>query len=255
MRAARRLWGRYKPEGGFIQAWGDLKDPASYRLIIDCLMNLPLLFWAGEELGDHSGYINAARRHLESTLATIVRPDASTYHTYFFDPATGAPSHGITRQGFSDSSCWARGQAWGVYGIPLSRRHVQIDAMSEVHDRITDYFLARLPEDGVCYWDLIFTSGEQERDSSAAAIFVCGLLEALPGVEDPERRGRYERAIQSIMQALMTRYAANDREDGLLSHAVYSKPHNAGIDECCIWGDYFYLEALRRLKGHWEPYW
>ncbi len=252
--AAKRLLGRYRPEGGFIQAWGDLNDPTSYRLIIDCLMNLPLLYWAGQQLADPS-YTEAARSHLQNTLSTIIRPDASTYHTYFFNPATGAPSHGITRQGFSDASCWARGQAWGVYGIPLSRRHVRVDDKSGVHDRITDYFLARLPEDGVCYWDLVFTSGTEERDSSAAAIFVCGLLESLPGIVDPVRRLRYEQAIQAIMRALMTRYATSDKEEGLLSHAVYSKPHDVGVDECCLWGDYFYLEALRRLKGQWAPYW
>ncbi len=252
--AARRLLGRYKVKGDFIQAWGDLNDPSSHRLIIDCLLNLPLLYWAAQETGE-SSFKETAVRHLRTTLAHVIRPDASTYHTFFFDPESGSPSHGVTKQGFSDESCWARGQAWGVCGIPLSRRYLDDDSILEAHARITDTFLARLPQDKVCYWDLIFTEGSEERDSSASAIAVCGLLEALPYLKDPARRERYESAAHAIVRSLASHYATGNTEDGLLSHAVYSKPHKAGVDECAIWGDYFYLETLLRLSKPWNPYW
>jgi unsaturated chondroitin disaccharide hydrolase len=252
--AAARLHDRYQPTGEFIQAWGDLGAPAEYRLIIDCLMNLPLLHWATRETGDPR-YATAATRHLRTTLACIIRPDDSTYHTYYFDPATGAPLRGVTHQGHSDSSCWSRGQAWGVYGLALARRHVDDPAILPAHHRVTDYFLNRLPPDHVCYWDLDFTSGPEPRDSSAAAIAACGLLEILAHLPPGPRRDRYETAAHDILRNLIENYAATPAQDGLLLHAVYSKPHNHGIDECCNWGDYFYLEALTRLLKNWDPYW
>jgi unsaturated chondroitin disaccharide hydrolase len=32
-------------------------------------------------------------------------------------------------------------------------------------------------------------------------------------------------------------------------------PNRVGVDESCIWGDYFYFEALVRLSRVWRPYW
>lgn len=252
--AAGLLADRFQPKGGFIQAWGPVNDAASYRLIIDCLLNIPLLFWATETSGDPR-FRRLATTHLNTTLDHIVRPDDSTYHTFFFDPVTGLPSRGETRQGFSDGSCWARGQAWGIYGIALAMRHVRDGTLAGYFMRVTDYFLRHLPPDKVCYWDLAFQSGPEERDSSAAAIAVCGLLEALPFLPAGNQRDRYERAAHDILRGLIVHCTAGDHEDGLLAHGVYSKPHRAGVDECCIWGDYFFLEALLRLRMQWTPYW
>jgi unsaturated chondroitin disaccharide hydrolase len=110
----------------------------------------------------------------------------------------------------------------------------------------------------VCYWDLIFTQGPEERDSSAAAIAACGLLELsrhLP-LSAPQKR-LYENAALQIVSSLAQNYttAAYPESNGILLHAVYSKPDNTGVDECCIWGDYFYFEALMRLRQDWRLYW
>ncbi len=254
LRAADLMLQRFHPKGRFIQAWGATDDRTAHRLIIDSLMNLPLLFWATDVTG-RGDYRAAAEAHLRTTLAHVIRPDASTFHTYFFDPDTGAPAHGVTHQGFSDSSCWSRGQAWAIYGIPLSARYVVDSSLMASFEQVADYFLRRLPADRVCYWDLVFTSGPQERDSSAAAIAVCGLLEALRHLAPGHLRSRCETAAHEILGSLIENYAADATADGLILHAVYSKPHRAGVDECCIWGDYFYLEALLRLKRDWSPYW
>ncbi|SFU56362.1 glycoside hydrolase family 88 protein [Pseudoduganella namucuonensis] len=258
MGAARLLLERYQPRAGIIQAWGDLSDPAqSGRMIIDCNLNLPLLYWASEHSGE-AAFRDAADTHIEAAARHIVRPDGSTFHTFFFDPASGRPLQGKTHQGHADDSCWARGQAWGISGFPLVYRHngdTRLIALSKV---LANYYLNRLPEDGVCHWDLVFTSGAEERDSSAAAIAACGLLElakSLP-LADP-LRAEYERAALGTVLELSEGYANHDTQPGggLLKHAVYHKPHGIGVDESCIWGDYFYLEALVRLTRTWEPYW
>ena len=258
LKAADRLLRRYLPMAGIIQAWGNLSDPEeSGRMIIDCNLNLPLLYWASEETGNPA-YRNAADSHIQQAAKYIVRDDSSTYHTFYMDPRTGAPRYGTTHQGYSDTSCWARGQAWGMYGFPLVYRYNRDAALIELSTKLSDYFLARLPADGVCCWDLIFTDNATERDTSAAAIAICGLLEIarqLP-LLDP-RRSRYEREAETMMVSLIESYALteDDPTEGLVAGAVYHMPKGIGVNERCLWGDYFYLEALMRLSRTWEPYW
>jgi len=256
--AADLLYARYLPRAGIIQAWGDLNDPSQAgRMIIDCNLNLPLLYWASEATGN-AKYSEAANSHIAQAERYLVRPDASTYHTFFMDPQTGAPKEGRTHQGFSDSSCWARGQAWGIAGFTAVYRHKPHPSLIATAARLASYFLNRLPDDFVCNWDLSFTGPPEPRDSSAAAIAACGLLELVKHLPltDPDRAA-YEGAAIAIVKSLTDFYAnpPDASGDGLLKHAVYHMPNRIGVDESCIWGDYFYLEALMRLTRVWETYW
>lgn len=70
------------------------------------------------------------------------------------DTVTGEPRFSNTHQGYADSSCWSRGQAWGIYGFLLSYRYTGDDSQVELSRRLAHYFLNRLPEDDVCHWDL-----------------------------------------------------------------------------------------------------
>ena len=256
--AADKLMERFQEKGGFIQAWGELGARDNYRLIIDCLLNIPLLHWAFLETGNPV-YRNAAVRHYEAACHNVIRDDASAYHTFYFDPGTGEPLKGVTRQGYSDDSAWARGQAWGIYGIPLNYRYVKDDSAFNLFKGMTNYFLNRLPEDQVCYWDLIFTDGSnQSRDSSAAAIGVCGIhemLKYLPEVESD--KNTYRHAMHCILRSLMERYTAPEIKPGnpVLLHGVYSWHSGKGVDEGNIWGDYYYMEALMRFYKDWNLYW
>lgn len=256
--AARLLLDRFDPVANVIQAWGDMRDPAQRgRMIIDCNLNLPLLYWATEQTGERQ-FAEAADRHLAQAGKLLVRPDASTFHTFYVDTRSGKPLHGSTHQGFSDSSCWARGQAWGIYGFALGWRHTGDADLAALAAKLANYFLNRLPADGICCWDLVFTDDhETPRDSSAAAIAACGLLElanALP-LSDLARN-TYASWAWHIVRTLGDSYLAPiEGSNAVLLHAVYHMPNKAGIDEACIWGDYFYLEALMRLRRVWSPYW
>ena len=174
--AADQLLTRYHPVGEFLQAWGPMDGADNYRLIIDCLLNLPLLYWASEETGDEK-YRTIAEKHIHTAVANVIREDYSTWHTFFFDPETGAPDHGATCQGYRDGSAWARGQAWGIYGMALAYRYTGRTEYIEIFKKVTEYFLEHLPKDLVPFWDLEFTDGDdQPRDSSSASIAVCGML-------------------------------------------------------------------------------
>ena len=258
LRAAELLYRRFNATAGVIQAWGDLNDPARQgRMIIDCNMTLPLLYWASEQTGDPR-YAQAATAHAGQAANYIVREDASTYHTWYMDVQTGEPRFGNTHQGYSDTSCWSRGQAWGIYGFLLSYQHTGDKQMVELSRSLAHYFLNRLPEDDVCHWDLALLGTDAVRDSSAAAIAACGLLElvkALPTLD--ANRAYYEEMALRIALSLTDNYLAHDDDptEGLLQHSVYHMGSGKGVDQCCSWGDYFYLELLARLRQIWHPYW
>jgi unsaturated chondroitin disaccharide hydrolase len=257
--AADHLMSRFLEPAGIIQAWGDLDDPRQRgRTIIDSLMNTPLLFWATQTTGD-ARYADAARRHATQLSVNIFRPDDTTFHTFFWDPETGQPLRGETEQGHAHDSCWSRGQAWGIYGFALNHRYTGDSAYLDAAHRCARYFLAHLPDDGVPYWDMAFTDGSgQERDSSAAAIAVCGLTELASVCPDADRAAEYRTAAARILSSLADGYSTAGHPDSnaLILHGVYDKPKNIGVDEGTLWGDYFYLEALTRAaRPGWAAPW
>jgi unsaturated chondroitin disaccharide hydrolase len=259
LRAADHLLARVLEPAGIIQAWGDLNDPRQRgRTIIDSLMNTPLLFWASQTSGDPR-YADAALRHATQLRDNILRPDDTTFHTFYWDPQTGEPLRGETEQGNSDESCWARGQAWGLYGFTLNHRYTGDVSFLTAAQRCADYFLAHLPADHVAYWDLEFTDGSgQERDSSAAAIAATGLIELAAQPQGGPRRDGYRAAAADILASLISGYSTGDdpHSNALLLHGVYDKPKGDGVDEGTLWGDYFYLEALTRAtRASWSDPW
>jgi len=259
--AADQLLERFHEKGEFLQAWGRMGEPDNYRYIIDCLLNLPLLHWASAETGNPE-YREKALLHARTTLAHSVRPDHSTFHTFYMDPETGAPVRGATKQGYSDDSSWARGQAWAIAGLPGCYRHDPRQDYIDTFENLLGYYLARLPEDLIPYWDLIFTEGDEPRDSSSAAIVASGLLdmaEIVGGKRAEEMRDLASRMLASLWR----NYAVRDPavSNGLVLHGTYSKktPFNTcrgeGVDECVAWGDYYYFEGLTRLTRDWVSCW
>ncbi len=250
--AAQALTRRFQPRGQFIQAWGEPGAANEYRLIIDSLLNLPLLFEASRLSGD-AQYKTIAQAHYRSVVTNIIRPDQSTYHTFYFDPVTGAPDHGATHQGFADDSCWARGQAWILLGMPLYRKFSPEAAERDQYQRLLVYYLTHLSADLMPYWDLTFSAADrQPKDSSAAAIVACGLIEA-------QAQGYCDDGValaRGIVHELAARYRTTADQEGLLQHSVYAFSEGKGIDEANLWGDYFYMEALQRLADPtWATFW
>jgi len=260
IKAADQLLTRFQPNGNFLQAWGEMGEPGNYRYIIDCLLNIPLLFWATETTGDIK-YKEKALLHLTTCMNNSFRPDGSTYHTFFMNP-DGTPSHGATCQGYRDDSFWARGQAWGIYGSVLAYKYTHNNEYLDVFRTALKFYLDKLPEDLIPYWDMIFTEGDEPRDSSSAAIVACGLLEAVKYVPEDEKE-YCQNLAQQMIGSLIRNYTKNNpvAGEGQIMHGTYSKksPYNTctpeGVDEYTSWGDYFYMEALMRLTKDWNPYW
>ena len=239
----------YSHEGMFIiraHKWSNIEG---YRTMIDSQMNASLFFWAGEYL-DNADYSSAALNHTLTTVDLIVRDDGSTYHHYQFDPETGAPLYGVTWQGYADESCWARGQSWGIYGLSIAYSYTKDQRILDAQRDVTYYMLNHLPDDLIPCWDYTFTLGSEPRDSSAAAIAVCGMLDMaqmLP--EGSEERIIYESAAAQIMESLIDRYTGEIglEYDGLIHSVTHALPQGHAIEECAPYADYFFLEALMRF--------
>ncbi len=257
--AAEHLISRYQEKGKFIQAWGAVGEDGETRLIIDCLLNVPLLYWATEVTGDEK-FANIATNHIKTSLNTVIREDFSTYHTFYFDK-DGKPTHGVTRQGYQNDSAWSRGQAWGIYGSALAYGKVPDPSYFDVFYGVTDYFLSHLPSNLIPYWDFTFTDGSEEPwDSSAAVIAVCGMLEMSKFL--PEDKAKYYTSMaKKLLLAVVELCSCDSSSNGQINMGTYARksPHNPcnnrGLNECNTWGDYFYLEALTRLTRDWKLYW
>ena len=260
--AADNLLGRFCEKGEFFQAWGEMGKPENYRLIIDCLVNMPLLFWASEVTGDEK-YKEHALKHIKTSMKYVIREDYSTYHTFYFDTETGEPLKGVTAQGNRNGSIWARGQTWGIYGTAIAYKYLKDPVYIHKFRNVTKCFLKHLPSDLVPYWDFDFDEGSTEpRDASSVAIAACGMLEMAKYLDEEEAemyRGYALRLLAALTEHCL--YKDFEETNGILLHSTYAKSSgensvaDSGVDECCIWGDYFYMEALVRCCTEWETYW
>ena len=206
LRSANEMLLRFREPGQYIQAWGPVGDAQEGgRIIADTMMNLPLLFWASEQTGN-GRFHEAAYAHAKQSQKHLMRPDGSSYHTFFFNQETGEPDHAETHQGFGDDSLWARGQAWMIYGFALAAQWCNDDSFLETAQQAANAFLAELPADKVPYWDLRLPATETHlRDSSASAIAACGLLRIaqLTANDDIHQQG------VTLMQALIDECSGN----------------------------------------------
>lgn len=256
LKAAKLLAKRFCRNAGIIQV---RNRDAQGNFIIDCSMNVPLLFWASTMTQDRE-FFYKAYSHLAQAARCMVRDDASTYQCYKIDELTGEPVRGWQGQGHDDDSCWARGQVWIMYGMAIGYRYTKDEALLEIAKRTSNYYLNRLPSDLICNWDLMFTEDDVQRDSSSAPVAACALLELEKYLDDSDPlKEIYHNAAVSMMRSLAETYTTKGlHSNGLLQHGVYCKDKGSGglgDDECCMWGDYFYMEALARLKKDWNMYW
>ena len=245
--AAGNIAGRYNSKGCFIRAWNDWGDE-DHRgwAIIDCMMNLPLLYWASEETGDPR-FRQIAVSHADTAAKAFVRGDGSVNHIVEFNLETGEKVKSYGGQGYGTGSSWTRGQAWGLYGFTLSYLHTKEELYLDTAERIANYFIANIPEDGLIPVDFRQPPEVSYQDSTAAAIAACGLIE-LSKLREGRQGSVYLNAALKLLHAL-AEYSVNwnEAEDNLLEKctaAYHDKVHEFSI----IYGDYYFLEALMKLN-------
>ncbi len=262
LRAAEILAARYNPMGRFIQAWDETDELTNWhssnrgKMIVDCMENLCLLYWAAAAAG-RSEFADLASAHAETTRRHMVRPDFSTFHIFRFDPDSGAVIGGGTFQGHADDSCWSRGQSWAIHGFTQAYRHTHYKEFLDTAMGLADYAITRLPADGVPLWDYCLDAGAPAyRDTSAAAIMAAGLYDLADHVERSELSDRYRTVANHILCSLTDDYSLLDHPtaEGLLRRGAEFV--RMGLcDTMLPFGDYFYVEALARRNGLQQLFW
>ncbi len=245
--AADNLAGRFNSKGRFIRAWNDWDDGVDRRgwAIIDCMMNLPLLYWASEETNDPR-YRQIAAAHADTAMKSFIRENGSSCHIVEFDVDTGEriKSHG--GQGIGHGSSWTRGQAWGLYGFTLSYIHTNDENYLRTAEKIADYFISHIRENGFVPVDFDQAPEISWEDSTAAVIAACGMLE-MSNCDKCADREKYRAAALRLLHKLEEeRINRNQDEDDLLQKctAAYNdKNHEFSI----IYGDYFFIEAIGKI--------
>lgn len=254
LRAADTLAKLYNPKVGTILSWPRQVPgtdwPLRHNTIMDNMINLELLFWAANNGGSRQLY-DIAVQHAATTMENHFRPDYTSYHVVVYDTATGRKVKGITHQGYSDSSMWARGQAWAIYGFTMVARETKDRRFLDFAQRVSDVYLERLPEDGIPYWD--FSAPDiphAPKDASAAAIVASALLELSTIVPDTARAQHYRAKADRMLASLSSdQYQSRNVNNALLLHSTGHQPNGGEIDASIIYADYYYIEALLRQRG------
>lgn len=244
LHAAAILASRFQPSGNYFRAWN---TPGESVAIVDCLMNLPLLYW-GSETSNNAAWKQLAMAHADMALETILRPDGSSNHIVKFDQETGEILEKPGGQGYGEGSSWTRGLAWAIYGMSLSYRHTGKEAYLDAAKRTAHYFIANAALDD---YDVVIDFRAPAEpvyyDNTAAVCAACGLLELSEHVGEYEKRLYVEPALRLLHKVTERFCNWNVEEDGITT-AGSARYHKADDREVpIIYGDYFLLEAILRI--------
>ena len=250
LQAAATLVRRFNPTVGALRSWDFA--PFTYPVIVDNLMNLEMLFSASKLSGDTS-FAHIAKVHADTDLKYRFRKDCSTFHVLDFDPATGQLRQAMTHQGYADNSCWARGQAWAIYGYAVLYRYTRDPRYLAASQHAADYFIKQTNKiaDHIPYWD--FNAPDiptAPRDASAAAVAASGMLELSKYTRSPKKYYTAATAMLSSLCSSQYLAAPDTNNFFLLKHSTGNKPANSEVDAPLVYADYYLLEALWRYQNY-----
>lgn len=251
LHAATLLAGRFNPNGNFIRAWNQEKTG---WMIIDCMMNLSLLFWAADEINDVR-FKEIACRHADTAAKVLMRPDGSCGHIAILNPENGELLETPAGQGYASGSSWSRGQAWAVYGFTLAFKHTGDIRYLDIAKRAAHYFIANVAMTGyVSIVDFRAPKEPVQWDTTAAACAACGLLQIADQVPELERE-LYHFHGEKILKALSEHCNWDPKEDGILQDGTAAYHREEDTQVPIIYGDYFFTEGILRLSGRQAPMW
>jgi unsaturated chondroitin disaccharide hydrolase len=240
----------YNPKVGTILSWPRQIELNNWphNTIIDNMINLELLFWAAKNGGEKRLY-DIAVSHADHTMKYQFKSDYSCYHVALYDTLTGNFIKGITHQGYADKSMWARGQGWAIYGFTVCYRETHDKKYLDFAQKVADAYLERLPADYVPYWDFDAPQiPNAPKDASAACVVASGLLEMSTYLDGDTGRKYKDDAVKMLKTLSSKAYESGDSKPSYLLHSTGHWPNNSEIDASIIYADYYYIEALLRLK-------
>lgn len=249
MHAAALLASRYNIRGEFIRAWNSWNDgrDMSGWAIIDCMMNIPILYWASRQMDDDR-FRYIAQKHADKVIGNFVRPDGSVHHIVRFDTQDGRFIEAFAGQGYAVGSSWTRGQAWAIYGFALSYAATKEQRYLETSRNAADYFLANLKDSMVPPCDFNSPKEPLYVDTSAGAIAAAGMVELAKYLPAAEKE-KYISGALGILRETAEKYCDWTQKTQAMVHMgteAYSNGQNIPI----IYSDYYFMEALDSLRGN-----
>jgi hypothetical protein len=251
---AQHLYNRFSTKTGVIRSW-DFGDHWKFPVIIDNMMNLEYLYWAGTEF-KKPVYRQAANTHALTTMKHHFRPDYSSYHVVDYDPVTGKVRSKETHQGLTHESAWARGQAWGLYGYTMCYDNSRNPQFLQQAQHIARFIMThpRMPKNKIPVWDFdvhnaLASDGRAPRDASAAAVIACGLMDLSTKVKEGKKYMDYAEDILKVLSSPDFLANPGDNHYFLLKHSVGAFLYNSEIDTPLNYADYYYLEALKKYAA------
>lgn len=250
---SKTLAKRFNPNVGCTKSWNRYKfsEKWQYPVIIDNMMNLEMLHFAAKKTGDAT-FKNIAVSHANTTMKNHFRKDYSSYHVVDYDSITGEVIQKNTHQGINDSSSWARGQTWGLYGFTFSYRETGDTNYLNQAKGIANYIMSNplIPSDKIPLWDYCDPADDAPRDASAAALTASALLE-LSQFVDENTATNYIAYATDILRTLSSDAYLNkpgENHNFILLHCTGNYPNGTEIDKPISYGDYYFLEALHKLS-------
>ena len=220
-------------------------------MIIDCIMNIPLLYWAAKECNDPR-FEHIAIAHAKTAQKYIVRPDGSCNHVLIFDSKTGEFLNNPGGQGYGQGSSWSRGQSWAVYGFALSYRHTGDESFLATAKQCAHYCISNLAvNDWVPLVDYRAPAEPVKYDSTAGMATAAGLLEIARHVGEYEKP-LYTKAALNILKACEAKFCNWDpAQDSIVGGGTffYHDPTGKDTNVPIIYGDYYFIEAVLKLLG------
>lgn len=248
LHAANLLAGRFNPAGRFIRAWNQTEEQdVPGWAIIDCMFNISLLYWAADETKDPR-FRHIAMMHADTVMEHFIRPDGSVKHIVEFDPETGEMVRSYGGQGYEEGSAWSRGQGWAVYGLVISYLHTGKQEYLDTAKKTAHYCMANIPENGIIPIDFRQPPSPVLEDSCGACVIAGGLLE-LAGCVPEQEKDFYRKAAVKILKATEENRADWSRDCDAIVQNCSAAYHNCAHHTTMSYADYFFIEAMYKLKG------
>lgn len=249
---ANSLATRFNEKVGALRSWDFNKDKWQFPVIIDNMMNLEF-FTVVSRLTDEDRFNRMAVAHADKTMKYHFRPDYSCYHVISYDTISGLPHIKQTHQGYADESSWARGQAWALYGFTMMYKETGRKEYLEQANKVAAFIMnhPNMPEDRIPYWDFDMPEiPNTPRDASAAAIMASAFIDLSQMNKDDFGKSCLTMAEEQLCSLTSLAYLAEKGTNCnfALMHSTGHFPNNSEVDVPLSYADYYYVEALMRMK-------
>jgi unsaturated chondroitin disaccharide hydrolase len=234
-----------------------LQIAGANRIVIDTGLNLPSMLWAAQWAPERA---TLAYRHLDTVLEVgLLRADGASVHAAALDPQSRAVTRLFSLQGWSDTSVWARGQAWAMLGFAHAYEAGAKPHYLEAAQRAADWYVEHAPPGWIPRYD--YDDPDRDTlpyDSCAACIATSVLMRLARWL--PERAGRYRMVARETLEALLANFltvggVVLHGSWGRMRHVEAGKPRLGRFpqEDIMPYGNYWIAECLfRELSEDWS---